>query len=240
MVAERGSSQIVDALIPPVMEEIIEAVRRIPHERIGQRIVEETVKDVPEVDQGQPTFEGQPKDFRADTSCAGAVVVSDSESLAATLASEVASKDSCVHVTADQEVSAKTCAEELKTLACAKQAIGSEKYSLFQVSSFTGVHPMVDLKGFDAVQMMRHLSQKEHSAALSPDLGASVGEDPFLDVKAKEESRTGHCRRPHGGAKTGAGDSESTVQWTSHWSSILTRRRNRSQMFLRFSVSIEW
>ena len=126
------------------MEEIIEAVRRTPHERNRQRIVEETVKDVPEADQGQPTFEGQPKDFRADTICTGAVVVSDSESF---LASEVASKDSCAHVTADHEVSAKTSAEELRTLARATQVIGSQKYSLFQVSSFTGVHPTVDLKG---------------------------------------------------------------------------------------------
>ena len=31
---EPGASQIVDALIPLVMEEIIEVVRRIPHERI--------------------------------------------------------------------------------------------------------------------------------------------------------------------------------------------------------------
>ena len=92
MVPKPGASQIVDALIPLVMEEIIEAFRRIPHERIRQRIVEETV--------------------RADTSCAGAGIVADSEqlafesnpvvradpadakkSLAATLASEVASKN---------------------------------------------------------------------------------------------------------------------------------------------------
>ena len=125
MVPKPGASQIVDALIPLVMEEIIEAVRRIPHERIRQRIVEETV--------------------RADTSCAGAGIVADSvqlafesnpvvradpadavKSLAATLASEVASKNRCAHVTADHEVSVEMFADELQVLAETTHVPGSE------------------------------------------------------------------------------------------------------------------
>ena len=86
---------------------------------------------------------------------------------------EAESKNSCAHVTADHEVSAKTSAEELKTWADATQVIGSKAYSLFPVSSFTGVHTTVDLKEFDVVKMMRRLAQKEHSAAL-PQLPASI------------------------------------------------------------------
>ena len=162
MVPKPGASQIVDALIPPVMEEIIEAVRRIPHERIRQRIVEETV--------------------RADTSCAGAGIVADSEqlafesnpvvradpadavkSLAATLASEVASKNRCAHVTADHEVSVETFADELQVLAETTHVPGSETcatgghaWPLSQVSLFTGVYTTVDPKVFDVMEMDSH------------------------------------------------------------------------------------
>ena len=65
------------------------------------------------------------------------VDVSGSESLAATLVSEVASKNSCAHVTADHEVSANTSAEEL--MAEATQVLQSktcgadgQMHSLFQ------------------------------------------------------------------------------------------------------------
>ena len=63
---------------------------------------------------------------------------------------------------------------------------------LFQVNSFTGAHMTVDLKGFDVVTMMRRLSQKEHSDALSRlasrlsavvEFGPGAGEDPFAKVK---------------------------------------------------------
>ena len=76
------------------------------------------------------------------------------KSLTATSASEVASKDSWAQVTADYEVPAKTSGEELETLADATQVIGSKTVSLFQVSSFTGVHVIVDLKGFEVVMMV--------------------------------------------------------------------------------------
>merc|ERR1719383_506240 len=121
------------------------------------------------------------------------------KSLAAVLASEAASKNSCAQVAADHEVSVKAFAEELKALADATQVLKSETgaaeghtYSLFQVSSFTGVHTTVDLKGFEVVTMVRRLAQKEHSAALSQlasrisavmKFGAGAGEDPFAKVK---------------------------------------------------------
>ena len=57
-------------------------------------------------------------------------------------------------MTADQEVSVKTLAKALKTLADA----------VFQVSSFTGTYTTVDPKGFDVELMMRRL--EEHSTAL--------------------------------------------------------------------------
>ena len=67
-------------------------------------------------------------------------------SLAAVLAPVAASEDSCAHVTAHQEVSVKLVAEELKTLAVARQVW---TYLLFQVTSFTGAHTAVDPKRFD-------------------------------------------------------------------------------------------
>ena len=86
--------------------------------------------------------------------------------MAAVLASVAASKNSCALVTADQEVSVKTLAEELKTLADAAQVCGSETrpveghtYLMFQVSSFTSVHVTVDLKGLEVVMMMRRLAR---------------------------------------------------------------------------------
>ena len=88
--------QTLDILVPQVVEEIHEVIKVILQERISERIVEQIVD------------------------------VSGSESLAAKLASEVASKNSCVHVTEDHEVSAKTSAEELKTLAEATQVLQSE------------------------------------------------------------------------------------------------------------------
>ena len=98
------------------------------------------VKDVPESDQGQSTFEVGP------TSWTGAGVVADSEQpelesnppgnkadlaetekrLAAVLVSVTASKNSSAHVTADQEVSVMVFAEELRVLADTTHVLGSE------------------------------------------------------------------------------------------------------------------
>ena len=80
-------------------------------------------------DSGQPAF-------RPDLS-------EDEKSLAAVLASVAASKNSCANVTAEQEVSAKTLAEELKT----------------------GVRMTVDLKRFEVMTMVKRL--EEHFAVLS-------------------------------------------------------------------------
>ena len=87
----------------------------------------------------------------------------------------------------------------LKALAVPTQVLKSETgaaeghtYSFFQVSSFTGVHTTVDLKGFEVVTIVRRLAQKEHSAALSQltcrisavlKFGAGADGDPFAKVK---------------------------------------------------------
>ena len=63
--------------MPHVAAKTLEVIKVILQERISERIVEQIVD------------------------------VSGSESLAATLASEVASKDNCAHVAADHEVSRK-------------------------------------------------------------------------------------------------------------------------------------
>ena len=69
------------------------------------------------------------------------------------LASPKATKTTVATDSGDLEVSAKTFAEELKDLAGTTQILGSETgpaegrmYSLFQVSSFTGVHTKMDFK----------------------------------------------------------------------------------------------
>ena len=95
-ISGKDLQQTLDILVPQVVEEILEVIKVILQERISERIVDQIVD------------------------------MSGSESLAATLASEVASKNSCAHVTADHEVSAKTSAEELKTLAEATQVLQSE------------------------------------------------------------------------------------------------------------------
>ena len=94
--------------------------------------------------------------------------------LAAVLASVAASKNSCAHKTADQEVSVKTMAEELNTSADSTQILRSETspveglwYSLFQVCSFTVAHTTMKPEGLGVEMMTRRLAQKEHSAALS-------------------------------------------------------------------------
>ena len=115
------------------------------------------------------------------------------------LASEVASKNSCAHVTADHEVSAKTSAEELKTLAEATQVLQSETcgadgqmYSLFQENSSVACQTSTDLKGFDMGTVVRQLTEQEHSAAhaqrgsrVSAIMKFSAGADNDLFVKVR-------------------------------------------------------
>ena len=157
--------QTLDILVPQVVEEILEVIKVILQERISERTAEQIVD------------------------------VSGSESLAATLASEVASKNSCAHVTADHEVSA----EELKTLAEATQVLQSEAcgadgqmYSLFQENSSVACQTSTDLKGFDMGTVVRQLAEQEHSAALAQrgsrvseimKFGAGADNDLFVKVK---------------------------------------------------------
>ena len=61
MVAEHGGLQIVDALVLLVMEEIIGVIRRIPHERIRQRIVEKKLIRVSQCSRVSPA--GNPVDM---------------------------------------------------------------------------------------------------------------------------------------------------------------------------------
>ena len=174
--------------------------------------MEVTVKDVPEVDQGQSTFESQPKDSRADRSWTGTGIVADSEqsafesnpagSKADLLETEKSLAAVLLSATVKQEqlrACDRTFAQELKTFADTAHVLGSETsavdghtYPLFQVCSFTGVHPTVNLKAFDVVTMMRRLTQREHSAALSQlasrispvmKCGQGAGEDPLAQVK---------------------------------------------------------
>ena len=184
--------QTLDILVPQVVEEILEVIKVILQERISERIVEQIVD------------------------------ASSSESLAATLASEVASKNSCAHVTADHEVSAKTSAEELKTLAEATQVLQSETcgadgqmYSLFQENSSVACQTSTDLKGFDMRTAVKQLAEQEHFATLAQlgsrtsaimKFGADADNDPSVKMKdlitdfsrtqadaSPETSQKSHC-----------------------------------------------
>ena len=120
-------------------------------------------------------------------------------SLAALVASQAASKNSCTQVASDHEASVKAFAEELKALTDATQVLQSETggaegqtYSLFQESSSAALQTTTDLKGFEVVTMVRRLAKEEHSAALAKlasrisaimKFGAGAGDDPFVKVK---------------------------------------------------------
>ena len=173
--------------------------------------MEVTVKDVAEVDQGQSTFESQPKDSRADTSWTGAGIVADSKqsafesnpagskadlgetekSLAAVLLSVAESKNSCAHVTADHEVPVQTFAIPHTSLDQRPAPLMDTRIRCSKCP-LTGVHPTVNLKAFDVVTMMRRFTQREHSAALSQlasrispvmKCGQGASEDALAQVK---------------------------------------------------------
>merc|ERR1712064_21522 len=121
------------------------------------------------------------------------------KSLAALVASQAASKNSCTQVASDHEASVKAFAEELKALTDATQVLKSETggaegqtYSLFQESSSAALQTTTDLKGFEVVTLVRRLAKEEHSAALAQlasrisaimKFGAGAGDDPFVKVK---------------------------------------------------------
>ena len=80
MVAEHGSaaSQIIETLVPLVLEDIVKDVRSISQERIRQCIMEE-IEEFADAGQGHSAFESQPSVSRADTSRTDAGVVTESE-----------------------------------------------------------------------------------------------------------------------------------------------------------------
>ena len=125
-------------------------------------------------------------------------------------------------MTADHEVSAKTSAEELKTLAEATQVLQSETcgadgqmYSLFQENPNAALQTSTDLKGFDMMTAVRQLAEQEHSTALAQlrsrtsaitKFGADADNDPFVKMKdlitdfsrsqadaSPETSQKSHC-----------------------------------------------
>merc|ERR1719395_132057 len=105
----------------------------------------------------------------------------------------------CMQVAADHEVTVASRAEELKAIAEAKKILMSttpgaveETYSLLQVSEGVRIKTRGDLMNAEVVNLLKHLAQKHHSAALAQlaskitavlRYGASSGEDPFAKVK---------------------------------------------------------
>merc|ERR1719395_40513 len=105
----------------------------------------------------------------------------------------------CMQVAADHEVTVASRAEELAAIAEAKKILmsttpGAEEqtYSLLQVSEGLRIRTRGDLMNAEIVNLLKHLAQKHHSAALAQlaskitavlRYGASNGEDPFAKVK---------------------------------------------------------
>merc|ERR1712087_113635 len=104
----------------------------------------------------------------------------------------------CMQVAADHEATVAGRAAELKTIADAKKVLtdttaGAEgqTYSLLQMGR-SRLQTRADLAGAEVVTMVKHLSQKHHSAALAQlasriaavmRLGSVGGDDPFKKVK---------------------------------------------------------
>merc|ERR1719158_1675693 len=108
-------------------------------------------------------------------------------------------QNNCMQVAADHEVTIKSRAEELAAIAEAKTILMSttagavgQTYSLLQVSEGVRIRTRADLMNAEIVNLLKHLAQKHHSAALAQlaskitavlRYGASTGEDPFVKVK---------------------------------------------------------
>merc|ERR1719395_61829 len=108
-------------------------------------------------------------------------------------------QNNCMQVAADHEVTIKSRAEELAAIAEAKKILESttpgaveQTYSLLQVSEGLRIRTRGDLMNAEIVNLLKHLAQKHHSAALAQlaskitavlRFGAANGEDPFAKVK---------------------------------------------------------
>jgi len=113
----------------------------------------------------------------------------------------------CMAKAEDFQSETKSRAEELKSLAAAKKALkentggaNSISYGLNQVSFFQAsrnqLSSMTDLKGFEAVHLVKDLARKQNSPALAQlaqrmlaaeRFGSSNGDDPFAKVKGLVE-----------------------------------------------------
>merc|ERR1712066_459138 len=111
---------------------------------------------------------------------------------------ENANRD-CMQVAADHEATVAARAEELKTIADAKNVLTSttsgaegQTYSLLQLGAGSKLQSRMDLANVEVVTMVKKLAQQHHSAALAQlasrisavmRLGSSGGDDPFAKVK---------------------------------------------------------
>ena len=175
MVAE----QVLDVLVPQMVEQSLEVPKIIHQDRILQR----TVKQIVDRSEAKRT------DF-----------AEAEKNLATLLAYQAVSNRSCIQVAPDHEDYVKAYAEKLKVLADATQMIQSETCgaegqtdSLFQESSGASLQTSTDLEGLKVVTMVRRLAAQEQSAALAQltarvsgiimKFGADTGDDPFVKVK---------------------------------------------------------
>merc|ERR1711920_740961 len=133
----------------------------------------------------------------AKTSAEGDLAATKKDLADAEAALENANRD-CMQVAADHEATVAGRAAELKTIADAKKILtdttaGAEgqTYSLLQMGR-SRLQTRADLAGAEVVTMVKHLSQKHHSAALAQlasriaavmRLGSVGGDDPFKKVK---------------------------------------------------------
>merc|ERR1719171_1439172 len=108
-------------------------------------------------------------------------------------------QQTCMQVAADHAATIKGREEELKVLAEAKKILVEttpgaveQTYSFLQVASASKLRTRADLANFEVVNLVKHLAEKHHSAALAElasrisavlRYGAANGEDPFAKVK---------------------------------------------------------
>ena len=163
MVAERGTR-------PPLQERISERIReRIVDTYVSQMV--EQLLEVPKIIRQDRILQRTMKQIVDCTEAKRADLAKAEKSLAASMASQAASKSSYTQVASDHETSGRAFADELKALAEATQVLQSgtsgadgQPYSLLQESSSAALRTSTDLKGFELVILVRRLAEQEHYA----------------------------------------------------------------------------
>ena len=187
MVAEqRGGSAacLVDALVPLIMEEIVEVINAIPRERIAKRICEQIV-DV-HVSQATEVPKTSSRDRTLQRAVEQILNVPVPEMVTQLLeVPKIIHQDRILQRTVKQ-------GEATQVLQSETSGADRQTYSSFQENSSAVLQTSTDLKGFQLVISVRRLAEQEHSTALDQlpssisaimKFGADADGDPSVKVK---------------------------------------------------------